>query len=200
MTWFDNIYKWIMDNIDVITAWLSAGGLGTVLASCVLLVRNVRAAKNGSYLTDRLNDSLVDNNKFSKGIKTTIESVENKLTTVDEQVNNIEEQFVALNDKLDKSIDIINSKIGAMMEVQSLVYSTVKDEDMRNNINKILTSAKYNDTGVQMEIAGEIAKMQSEFATALENMQKTLKTTVQNVNEANKIPGSVNSISDVKRY
>ena len=155
MTWFDNIYKWIMENIDVITAWLSAGGLGTVLASCVLLVRNVRAAKNGSYLTDRLNDSLVDNNKFSKGIKITIESVENKLTTVDEQVNNITEQFIALNDKFDKSIDIINSKIGAMMEVQSLVYSTVKDEDMRNNINKILTSAKYNDTGVQMEIAKE---------------------------------------------
>lgn len=200
MEWFDKIYQWIMENLAVITAWFGAGELGTIVTLGVLLVRNIKTSRHGSFLTDRLNDSLLENNKFAKGINSVINTVDEKMTIIDGQVHNIVEQFTLLNKEFHTTVDLLNSKIGAMMEVQTLVYSTIKDEDMRNNINKILTSAKYNDTGVQMEIAGEIAKMQEEFGKALADMQKTLEDTVQGINNANKIPGTVNGTNDIKRY
>lgn len=198
MAWFDNIYQWIMENLAVITAWFGAGELATIISLAVLIVRNIKASRHGSFLTGRLNDSLAENNQFAKGIKNSMNTVDEKMTAIDGQVNNIEEQITLLNNEFNKSIDLLNSKIGAIMEVQTLVYSTIKDEDMRNNVTKILTSAKYNDTGVQTEIAGEIAKMQEEFGKALSDMQKTLETTVQGINEVNKLPGTISN--DVKRY
>lgn len=198
MAWFDNIYQWIMENLAVITAWFGAGELGTIVALGILLVRNIKTSKFGNLITDRLNSSLRENNNFNKDVEMSLSSIYEKVNAFQGDVHNTVQQMSILWNDFHTATDLLNSKIGAMMEVQTLVYSTIKDEDMRNNINKILTSAKYNDTGVQMEIAGEIAKMQEEFGKALADMQKTLENTVQGINEANKIPGTVSN--DVKRY
>ena len=200
MQWFVNIYNWIVENLTPIIAWLSTGEI-IGIASCIfVMIRNVKTIRRGSFITDRLNDSLRENHKFASACSVTIEDINRRTIYVEGLAKDTLEQLNVLSEDVNKNFDLINSKIGAMMEVQTIVYSTIQDDDLRKSVNNILTSAKYKDIGVQTEIVTEVNKIKEQFDSVLNEMKTKVDTAIQNMNSIDKAVNSIDSPNDVVRY
>lgn len=154
--WFQSIGNWFVTNKDVIVTTLSA------VATSGVGVNLWQFFKNRKIVTENTENAseLVAALKENELLKPAIAKVEEVLSTV-------KEKQVALEKKVTDSIngiDILVTKVNAILDVQSLVYQTIKDESTRIAVNNILTNAKYAVTEQRAQLIKELNALKEENA------------------------------------
>lgn len=154
--WFQSIGNWVVSNKDAIVTTLSA------IATSGVGVNLWQFFKNRKIVTENTKNAseLVAALKENELLKPAVAKVEEVLSTV-------KEKQVALEKKVIDSIngiDTLVTKVNAILDVQSLVYQTIKDESTRIAVNNILTNAKYAVTEQRAQLIKELNALKEENA------------------------------------
>ena len=184
MEFLNNICAWFQNNWDAVAAVLS-----TVTTVCFIPLAKI--------ITSQKND-IANNTSSTKELKTTIEETKELKTVVETNTTNNKvlccKVDAAVNSLGNLKTDYtelktaflqVNSKLGSILDVLSIVYSTVKDETIRNSIANIINSVKYNDSAIESEVKvaennakqEENAKVAAELQAQINELENKVKET-----------------------
>lgn len=154
--WFQSIGNWIVTNKDAIVTTLSA------VATSGVGVNLWQFFKNRKIVTENTKNAseLVAALKENELLKPAVAKVEDALSIVKDKQGALEKKVI---DSIN-GIDILVTKVNAILDVQSLVYQTIKDESTRIAVNNILTNAKYAVTEQRAQLIKELNALKEENA------------------------------------
>lgn len=159
---FVSIANWFIIHKDELIVTLTTFATSGVVANIIAFIRQHKVIKEN---TDAAN-ALADASK--------------KLEAIGQAVIELHDEHETLIAKVNETVstmDILLTKVNAMLDVQSLVYATIKDEKTRVAVNNILTNAKY-------AVTEQRAKLLEQLAALREQIAQKAKDDVAKVNEA----------------
>lgn len=155
MTWLENIGKWFVENKETILAVLTAIQSSGLVGFIAWAVKSTKQVKLNTKTTETLNKSITCVDSLN-GEVTEMKDVNKALI---EKCDYLENQ---MND-LKNSMDILITKIDAIIEVQSVVYTTIKDDKTRATVNNLLTNAKYAVTEQRKKLIDELEALRQQI-------------------------------------
>lgn len=151
MEFFEQIWAWISTNYKGVLTFLTSSGLISGIGSLLLVLRNKKETKENTLETKKLSTLLNENKELNERVKT----LENKC-----------------NDLVDAS-DKQMIKLNAMLEVMSLVYNSLRDENTRKTVQAVLTNAKYNETATRASLLEKVRALEKDGKDRQEQVEKT---------------------------
>ena len=188
---FQNIWNWFVSNKDEIVLFFTSSNFVAFMTTIVMLVKQLKANKS--------------NNETNKGLKTSLENA----VSIASDVVSIRDNSSATNDKLVTvqndvenfkketydALDVIVQKMNAVLEVQSVVYSTIKDEAIRKNVSGILMDAKYAETATRASLEAEVESLRKKVNEKIEVIKDVVEDAAVKVKKV-----TTNNKSSVPRY
>lgn len=154
--WFQSIGNWFVTNKDAIVTTLSAVATSGVGVNLWQFFKNRKIVTENTKNASELVAALKENELLKPAV-----------AKVEEALSNVKEKQIALEKKVIDSIngiDTLVTKVNAILDVQSLVYQTIKDESTRVAVNNILTNAKYAVTEQRAQLIKELNALKEENA------------------------------------
>ena len=169
MEWFASIGQWFTENKENISAFVMSGNLAGFIANIVLLVKSLCGIKLNTSSTNALTEALAANEQY----KTDIAKLSEDNETLKDQLNTLNTDFADLK----AQNEMLLNKLSAMLDVQSLVYATIKDEPTRVAVLNILANAKYSETSQREKIKQELTALKEQVKeTTTETLAKVADT------------------------
>lgn len=176
----DNCWLWFLENKDAILAWFMSGQAVSVVASFVMLIKNAKQIKGNTNSTNTLNGTLENTNVM----KDDLDTLKQKVVTLADENDELSKSVVELETKLSESNKLIASKLDAIIEVQSIVYSTIRDDSVRQTVNTILNNARYSNTNFKEQLESEISGLKAEFETKIADISKGMTDAIDKVSNS----------------
>lgn len=192
MTWLENIGKWFVENKETILAVLTAIQSSGLVGFIAWAVKSTKQVKLNTKTTETLNNSIACVDSLN-GEVTEMKDV-NK--TLIEKCEYLENQ---MND-LQNSMDILLTKVDAMIEVQSVVYTTIKDDKTRATVNNLLTNAKYAVTEQRKKLIDELEALRQQIKTQAEAQKQLVEHAVNKAQSIVKVEDKPAEEQVVTRY
>lgn len=192
MTWLENIGKWFVENKETILAVLTAIQSSGLVGFIAWAVKSTKQVKLNTKTTETLNKSITCVDSLN-GEVTEMKDV-NK--TLIEKCEYLENQ---MND-LENSMDILLTKVDAMIEVQSVVYTTIKDDKTRATVNNLLTNAKYAVTEQRKKLIDELEALRQQIKTQAEAQKQLVEHAVNKAQSIVKVEDKPAEEQVVTRY
>lgn len=170
MNWLENIGKWFIDNQETILAVLTAIQSSGLVGFIAWAVKSTKQVKLNTKTTEALNNSIscVDGlNGEVVGLKDVNKELIEKCEYLENQMNDLQ-----------NSMDILLTKVDAMIEVQSVVYTTIKDDKTRATVNNLLTNAKYAVTEQRKKLIEELEALREQIKTQAEAQKQLVEHAV----------------------
>lgn len=169
--WLQSVGNWFVANKDALIAGL------TTLATSGIGVNLWQFFKSRKIVTENTSNAkqLAEALKQNELLKPAVELVEEKLNVLNEK------QISFGNKVLDvlNGVDTLMTKVNAILDVQSLVYQTIKDENTRVAVNNILTNAKYAVTEQRAQLIKELNSLKEENARITAESNAKVEETVE---------------------
>ena len=192
MTWLENIGKWFVENKETILAVLTAIQSSGLVGFIAWAVKSTKQVKLNTKTTETLNKSITCVDSLN-GEVTEMKDV-NK--TLIEKCEYLENQ---MND-LENSMDILITKIDAIIEVQSVVYTTIKDDKTRATVNNLLTNAKYAVTEQRKKLIEELEALRQQIKAQAEAQKQLVEHAVNKAQSIVKVEDAPVEEQVVTRY
>ena len=170
MNWLENIGKWFIDNQETILAVLTAIQSSGLVGFIAWAVKSTKQVKLNTKTTEALNNSIscVDSlNGEVVGLKDVNKELIEKCEYLENQMNDLQ-----------NSMDILLTKVDAIIEVQSVVYTTIKDDKTRATVNNLLTNAKYAVTEQRKKLIEELEALREQIKTQVEAQKQLVEHAV----------------------
>ena len=192
MTWLENIGKWFVENKETILAVLTAIQSSGLIGFIAWAVKSTKQVKLNTKTTETLNKSITCVDGLN-GEVTEMKDVNKKLIEKCEYLEN------QMND-LQNSMDILLTKVDAMIEVQSVVYTTIKDDKTRATVNNLLTNAKYAVTEQRKKLIDELEALRQQIKTQAEAQKQLVEHAVNKAQSIVKVEDKPAEEQVVTRY
>ena len=192
MTWLENIGKWFVENKETILAVLTAIQSSGLVGFIAWAVKSTKQVKLKTKTTETRNKSITCVDSLN-GEVTEMQDV-NK--TLIEKCEYLENQ---MND-LENSMDILITKIDAIIEVQSVVYTTIKDDKTRATVNNLLTNAKYAVTEQRKKLIDELEALRQQIKAQAEAQKQLVEHAVNKAQSIVKVEDAPVEEQVVTRY
>ena len=170
MNWLENVGKWFIDNQETILAVLTAIQSSGLVGFIAWAVKSTKQVKLNTKTTEALNNSIscVDGlNGEVVGLKDVNKELIEKCEYLENQMNDLQ-----------NSMDILITKVDAIIEVQSVVYTTIKDDKTRATVNNLLTNAKYAVTEQRKKLIEELEALREQIKTQAEAQKQLVEHAV----------------------
>lgn len=157
---FNNIWIWITENIETILLWLSTFATSGAAANLVAYFKTAKVTRENTNSTKELKESITE------------------VKTLQAEVSDLTEKNAVMEKRLTEACnisDILLTKINAILDVQSLVYTTIKDEKTRTAVNNILTNAKYAVTEQRAKLLEQLEALKEQLKQS--NIDNEVKVT-----------------------
>ena len=192
MTWLENIGKWFVENKETILAVLTAIQSSGLVGFIAWAVKSTKQVKLNTKTTETLNKSI-----------TCVDSLNGEVT----EMKDVNKELIAkcdylenqMND-LENSMDILITKIDAIIEVQSVVYTTIKDDKTRATVNNLLTNAKYAVTEQRKKLIDELESLRQQIKTQAEAQKQLVEHAVNKAQSIVKVEDKPAEEQVVTRY
>ena len=192
MTWLENIGKWFVENKETILAVLTAIQSSGLIGFIAWAVKSTKQVKLNTKTTETLNKSITCVDSLN-GEVAEMKDVNKALI---EKCDYLENQ---MND-LQNSMDILITKVDAMIEVQSVVYTTIKDDKTRATVNNLLTNAKYAVTEQRKKLIDELEALRQQIKTQAEAQKQLVEHAVNKAQSIVKVEDKPAEEQVVTRY
>ena len=192
MTWLENIGKWFVENKETILAVLTAIQSSGLVGFIAWAVKSTKQVKLNTKTTETLNKSITCVDGLN-GEVTEMKDVNKTLIAKCEYLEN------QMND-LQNSMDILLTKVDAMIEVQSVVYTTIKDDKTRATVNNLLTNAKYAVTEQRKKLIDELEALRQQIKTQAEAQKQLVEHAVNKAQSIVKVEDKPAEEQVVTRY
>lgn len=188
---FQNIWNWFVLNKDEIVVFFTSSNFVAFMTTIVMLVKQLKANKS--------------NNETNKGLKTSLDnavSIASDVVSIRDNSSATNDQLVTVQNDLESfkketydALDVIVQKMNAVLEVQSIVYSTIKDETIRKNVSGILMDAKYTETATRASLEAEVESLRKKVNEKIEVIKDVVEDAAVKVKKV-----TANNKSSVPRY
>ena len=192
MTWLENIGKWFVENKETILAVLTAIQSSGLIGFIAWAVKSTKQVKLNTKTTETLNKSITCVDSLN-GEVTEMKDVNKALIEKCEYLEN------QIND-LQNSMDILLTKVDAMIEVQSVVYTTIKDDKTRATVNNLLTNAKYAVTEQRKKLIDELEALRQQIKAQAEAQKQLVEHAVNKAQSIVKVEDKPAEEQVVTRY
>ena len=192
MNWLENIGKWFIDNQETILAVLTAIQSSGLIGFIAWAVKSTKQVKLNTKTTEVLNNSItcVDSlNGEVVGLKDVNKELIEKCEYLENQMNDLQ-----------NSMDILLTKVDAMIEVQSVVYTTIKDDKTRATVNNLLTNAKYAVTEQRKKLIEELEALRQQIKTQADAQKQLVEHAVNKAQSIVKVEDKPVEEQVVTRY
>lgn len=189
---FQSIYRWLAEHKDQIIAFLTSTNFAGIVSMIVITIKQTKATKIGTLSMNNLIAPLKEVNALATRVgdaADTSNTILSNIATLQNKVTNITDSIV-------KTIDVLQYKVNSMLEVQSLVYSTIKDDNLRTNVANILTTAKLSEDATRAELEKQIEELKNIIA---ENTAKQLEEEAQKKAEQERLEAEANDKTGTKK-
>ena len=192
MSWLENIRQWLIDNqteiLAVLTFIQSSGLVGIIVG----FVKSIKKIKDNTDNTKKLNTSI----ESVDALKEEIVKLQDVNTKLIEKCEHLENQ----NNDIQNSVDTLLTKVDAMIEVQSVVYTTIKDDKTRATVNNLLTNAKYAVTAQRAKLLEELDNLRKQVKEYSDKAAALVEHTVNKAQSIVKADDKETSEEVVTRY
>ena len=188
---FQNIWNWFVSNKDEIVLFFTSSNFVAFMTTIVMLVKQLKANKS--------------NNETNKGLKTSLEnavSIASDVVSIRDNSSTTNDKLVTVQNDVENfkketydALDVIVQKMNAILEVQSVVYSTIKDEAIRKNVSGILMDAKYAETATRASLEAEVESLRKKVNEKIEVIKDVVEDAAVKVKKV-----TTNNKSSVPRY
>lgn len=192
MTWLENIGKWFVENKETILAVLTAIQSSGLIGFIAWAVKSTKQVKLNTKTTETLNKSIT----CVDGLNGEVAEMKDVNKVLIEKCDYLENQ---MND-LQNSMDILLTKVDAMIEVQSVVYTTIKDDKTRATVNNLLTNAKYAVTEQRKKLIDELEALRQQIKTQAEAQKQLVEHAVNKAQSIVKVEDKPAEEQVVTRY
>lgn len=192
MTWLENIGKWFVENKETILAVLTAIQSSGLIGFIAWAVKSTKQVKLNTKTTETLNKSIT----CVDGLNGEVIEMKGVNKALIEKCEYLENQ---MND-LQNSMDILLTKVDAMIEVQSVVYTTIKDDKTRATVNNLLTNAKYAVTEQRKKLIEELEALRQQIKTQAEAQKQLVEHAVNKAQSIVKVEDKPAEEQVVTRY
>ena len=192
MTWLENIGKWFVENKETILAVLTAIQSSGLIGFIAWAVKSTKQVKLNTKTTETLNKSIT----CVDGLNGEVAEMKDVNKVLIEKCDYLENQ---MND-LENSMDILITKIDAIIEVQSVVYTTIKDDKTRATVNNLLTNAKYAVTEQRKKLIDELEALRQQIKTQAEAQKQLVEHAVNKAQSIVKVEDKPAEEQVVTRY
>lgn len=169
---FQSIYRWLAEHKDQIIAFLTSTNFAGIVSMIVITIKQTKATKIGTLSMNNLIAPLKEVNALATRVGDAADTSNTILTNIATLQNKITD----ITNNITKTLDVVQYKVNSMLEVQSLVYSTIKDDNIRANVANILTTAKLSEDATRAELEKQIEELKKIIA---ENTAKQLEEEAQ---------------------
>ena len=173
---FQNIYAWLAANSNKIVAFLTSANFLAMLTLVVNTIRTIKTNKGVAITSTDLKNELTESSK-NRSVIVSIKGVSDTIKDVTEATKTAIDETKAL---LDKELLTVTNKVNAILEVQSLVYSTIRDDSLRQTVSNLLNTARYNDANTK-ELQSEIDSLKKALNDKMEEVNKTMSDAIDKV-------------------
>lgn len=196
MEFFNNVWLWIKENLNGILTVVTSAQFVSIVLTIVKLVKQSKSLDDNTGISKELSKSLEKNDKLSDKVQVLGEA---SIKLHDEQeVTN--KKLDEIEQRVNSALDSALNKLNSVVEVMSIVYSGLKDENARKAVNTILTNAKYAETETRLKLLEEINKLKAEAAKMTEDMNNLVAESAKKVEEAVVINVEPKQETPVVRY
>lgn len=188
---FQNICNWFVLNKDEIVLFFTSSNFVAFMTTIVMLVKQLKANKS--------------NNETNKGLKTSLDnavsiaadvvSIRDNSSATNDQLVTVQNDLESFKKETYDALDVIVQKMNAVLEVQSIVYSTIKDETIRKNVSGILMDAKYTETATRASLEAEVESLRKKVNEKIEVIKDVVEDAAVKVKKV-----TTNNKSSVPRY
>lgn len=192
MTWLENIGKWFVENKETILAVLTAIQSSGLIGFIAWAVKSTKQVKLNTKTTETLNKSIT----CVDGLNGEVAEMKGVNKTLIEKCEYLENQ---MND-LQNSMDILLTKVDAMIEVQSVVYTTIKDDKTRATVNNLLTNAKYAVTEQRKKLIEELEELRQQIKAQADAQKQLVEHAVNKAQSIVKVEDAPVEEQVVTRY
>lgn len=192
MTWLENIGKWFVENKETILAVLTAIQSSGLIGFIAWAVKSTKQVKLNTKTTETLNKSIT----CVDGLNGEVAEIKDVNKALIEKCEYLENQ---MND-LQNSMDILLTKVDAIIEVQSVVYTTIKDDKTRATVNNLLTNAKYAVTEQRKKLIDELEALRQQIKTQAEAQKQLVEHAVNKAQSIVKVEDKPAEEQVVTRY
>ena len=147
---FQNLFSWFIVKKDEIVLFFTSINVASFATAIVLFVKQVKSTNSNTNVLNTLSGLLVDTTKLSSNVDNTL-SITNALST---KVDDLDERVTL-------SFELLQRKLDAILDVQAIVYSSIKDDEARKRIQSLITSAKLAETLTKTELHSQIEELKS---------------------------------------
>lgn len=172
-----NIGQWLANNKDGIIAVVTSTQFGGFIAALVMLIKNKKATKDNTAQTAKLDETIKEN-------KALTEKVNNLEACIYEQnkiLADFKDYVVSTTKTNAEDFAIMQEKMNSMIDASSVAWSTIRDEDIRKNVNNILTTAKYREAGKLKDVQDNVVNLQKELLELTNKLQEQIKLNSEKV-------------------
>lgn len=188
---FQNIWNWFVLNKDEIVLFFTSSNFVAFMTTIVMLVKQLKSNKANNETNKGLKSSL-DN---AVSIASDVVSIRDNSAATNDQLLTVQTDFEEFKKETYDALDVIVQKMNAVLEVQSLVYSTIKDETIRKNVNGILMDAKYAETATRASLEAEVEILRKKVNEKIEVIKDVVEDTAVKVRKVTN-----NNKSSIPRY
>ena len=188
---FHNIWNWFVLNKDEIVLFFTSSNFVAFMTTIVMLVKQLKANKSNNETNKVLKTSLDNAVSIAAdvvGIRDNISATNDGFATVKNDLESFKKETYA-------ALDVIVQKMNAVLEVQSVVYSTIKDETIRKNVSGILMDAKYSETATRASLEAEVENLRKKVNEKIEVIKDVVEDTAVKVKKV-----TASNKSSVPRY
>lgn len=177
---FQNIFNWFVLHKDEIVLFFTSSNVITFISTIILLIRQFRATKHNTISVNDISGKLA--NTLQSVEKVT--DIKNSCDDTNAIANTTRTELLEFKNEVDTTLNVLQQKLQAILDVQSIVYSNLSDDTARTNINNILTTAKLAETAKVAALEKQLEELQAAIADKVNAVQETVQEVTTNVKKA----------------
>ena len=177
---FRNVFAWFGEHKDEIVVFFTSTNFAALLSGIILLIKQIKATHTTNKSVEN-SSSILDK---AVELAQNVTSVSDKASLTESNTEEIKVKIDSSNKQFTNELEILQQKLNAMLEVQTIVYNSMKDETARKNVFNLLTQAKLVETSKYAELEQQVESLKKKVAEKVNDVQNVVEetvTTVENV-------------------
>ena len=173
-------WQWVSENYKEVAAFLMSAQFASLVGTLVLVFRSKKKTEANIVSSDQLTATL---NKTNDGL-VKVDNIDEQLAAANAKVDRLESELAKAKESNAESFNALLTKINAMLEIQSVVYSTIKNDTVRDTVNNLITNAKYVETTTRAKLKQEIEELKKKVETRVNDVMEDVTKAAEVIESA----------------
>lgn len=176
-----NIWDGIVNNWEAIVTTLSSLNVAGVITNIALIAKQKKIITTNTGSTDAASAGLTTMTATNTKLVSTVQENTASNEILKKELKSDIDVIKTENVELKHQLSNVVNKLGHILEIMGLVYSTIRDEKIRTTVANIITNAKYSENETRAELEKQLEELKTKVVRDTELLKEEVTATVKQV-------------------